>query len=271
MSETVFMVMPFGDEIALSAYRHSTRPIVESFGFRIQRADEIFSANPIFDDIVTAIEQSSIVVIDISNRNANCFYELGVAHTLKRNRTIMVTHDEYKEVPFDIAHFRILKYENTIEGKTRYENALKATLQSITSGLPDLYRGEFNVVIDIFRGLNNEDALYTMMGISKASRQIGPDTRLIVEGHNQDQHPGFSSSSTANSSQHIEPFVLRRYVEVVGDIYTLTAKGQAFVDYLGLKGYAVDRLNDDVFTSGYTSWWDKQKKKSGKLKQPNDR
>jgi hypothetical protein len=83
MSETVFMVMPFGDEIALSAYRHSTRPIVESFGFRIQRADEIFSANPIFDDIVTAIEQSSIVVIDISNRNANCCYELGVAHTLK--------------------------------------------------------------------------------------------------------------------------------------------------------------------------------------------
>jgi hypothetical protein len=269
MSETVFMVMPFGDEIALSAYRHSTRPIVESFGFRIQRADEIFSANPIFDDIVTAIEQSTIVIVDISNRNSNCFYELGVAHTLKRNRTIIVTHDEYKEVPFDIAHFRILKYENTIEGKTKYENALKKTLRSITSGLPDLYRGEFNVVIDIFRGLNDEYPLYTMMGISKASRQIGPDSKLQVEGHYKDQHPG--CSSTANSSQLLEPFVLRRYVEVVGDIYTLTAKGQAFVDYLGLKGYAVDRLNDDVFTSGYISWWDKQKKKSGKLKQPNGR
>jgi energy-coupling factor transporter ATP-binding protein EcfA2 len=99
MSETVFMVMPFGDEISMSAYRHSTKPIVKSFGFRIQRADEIFSANPIFDDIVTAIEQSSIVIVDISNKNANCFYELGVAHTLKRNRTIMITHDEYTEVP----------------------------------------------------------------------------------------------------------------------------------------------------------------------------
>jgi len=266
MSDTVFMVMPFGDEIALSAYRHSTKPIVESFGFSIQRADEIFSTNPIFDDIVTAIEQSSIVIVDISNRNANCFYELGVAHTLKRNRTIMITHDEYDETPFDIAHFRILKYENTIEGKTRYEETLNRTLQSITSGLPQLYRGEFDAVIDIFRGLDEEHALYTIMAIPKVSKSIGPKSDIEVEGHFKDQRPVMAGTY---GSGHIEPFVLRRYVEVVGDIYTLTAKGQAFVDYLGSKGYVVDRLNTEVFTPGFVSRWDKMKKGSGKPEQSN--
>lgn len=258
------MVMPFRDEIAVSAYRHSTKPIIESYGFRIQRADEIFSANPIFDDIVTAIEQSSIVIIDISNRNANCFYELGVAHTLKRNRTIMITHDEYHEVPFDISHFRILKYENTIEGKTHYEETLKKTLQSITSGLPELYRGEFDAIIDIFRGLDDEYALFTIMGISKANQPIGPNDGVKVEGHFKNEKPICCAGASASS--YIQPFVLRRYVEVIGDIYTLTAKGQAFVDYLSSQGYVIDCLNQDVFTLGHVSWWDQMKDKSVKLK-----
>ena len=175
------MVMPFGDEVALSAYQHSTKPIRESFSFRIQRADEIFSANPIFDDIITAVEQSAIVIVDISGRNANCFYELGVAHILKRNRTIMITHDAYNEVPFDIAHFRILKYENTIAGKAKYEDDLKRTIQSITSGLPELYSGEFDAVLDVLDGLDEHAALCAIMSIPKASSAIGPKTLLHIK------------------------------------------------------------------------------------------
>jgi len=267
MSDAVFMVMPFDDKIAMSVYRHSTKPIVESFGFRIQRADEIFSANPIFDDIVTAIEQSSIVIVDISGRNANCFYELGVTHTLKRNRTIMITHDDYDNVPFDIAHFRILKYENSIEGKAKYEENLRKTLQSITSGLPELYRGEFDTVMDIYKGLEQNIDLYTIMALPKVSRPIGPDSPVEVEGHFKDQKPQMGATS---GSAFLEPFRLRRYVEIAGDIYTLTAKGQAFVDYLSSKGYVVDHLNNDTFTPGYVSWWEQvKKKKTSKPKQSN--
>ena len=84
MKGSVFMVMPFSDDIAEKVYRLSTRPVVEAFGFRVLRADEIFSTNPVFNDIVAAIEQAAIVIVDISGRNPNCFYELGIAHTLKR-------------------------------------------------------------------------------------------------------------------------------------------------------------------------------------------
>ncbi|MCK9419820.1 MAG: hypothetical protein M0R70_10630 [Nitrospirae bacterium] len=258
MSDTVFMVIPFSDEVAMSAYQHSTKPTVESFGFRIQRADEIFSANPVFDDIITAVEQSSIVIVDISGRNANCFYELGVAHTLKRNRTIMITHDEYSDIPFDVAHFRILKYENTIEGKAKYEENLKKTLQSITSGLPELYRGEFDAVIDIFEGLDEHAALCAIMAIPKVTRPIEPKNQIYIEGHFKAMFPIMSSSP---GRIFLEPFRLRRYVEIVGDIYTLSAKGQAFSDYLASKGYVVDRLNDDIFTPGHVSWWERMKKK----------
>ena len=250
MSDTVFMVMPFSDEIAESAYKHSTKPIVESFNFKIYRADEIFSVNPIFDDIVTAIEQSSIVIVDISGKNANCCYELGISHTLKRNRTIMITHDRYDDVPFDIAHFRILNYENSIKGIALYQDNLMKTLKSITSGLPDLYRGEFDTTIDILEGLQEFHALYTLMGLSKISKPIGPDSDIIIEGHYKDKEP---MGATCSGRDHLNPFLRRKYVEIVGDIYTLTSKGQAFVDYLNYKGYKVDALNYEIFTEGYVS------------------
>ena len=49
MSGTVFMIMPFADAVANSVYVHSTKPVVESFGMCIQRADEIFTTNMIFE------------------------------------------------------------------------------------------------------------------------------------------------------------------------------------------------------------------------------
>ena len=72
--------------------------------------------------------------------------------------------------------------------------------------------------------------------------------------------------SSSLGSKFLEPFRLRQYVEIVGDIYTLSAKGQAFADYLSSKGYVVDRLNDDIFTPGYVSWWDQMKAKEKKQK-----
>jgi hypothetical protein len=48
MQDTVFMVMPFGGDVGETAYTHITKPVVESFGLKIIRADAIFSTNPVF-------------------------------------------------------------------------------------------------------------------------------------------------------------------------------------------------------------------------------
>jgi hypothetical protein len=252
MLDTVFMVMPFGDAVANSAYQHSTKPIVESLGYSIRRADEIFSTNPVFDDIVTAIEQCAVVVVDISGRNPNCFYELGMAHTLKRNRTIMITHDAYANAPFDVAHFRILRYENTIEGKSRYEEDLRRTLTSIISGLPELYRGEFQLVADVLQARDGPHSFYFLMTIPKATTPLCQGDGGRVEGHYRHERP---LAALGQVDEHLRPFAARKYVEIVGDRYSLTDKGQAFVDFLSSEGYVVDAFEDDVFTPNHVPFW----------------
>lgn len=69
----VFMVMPFSDEVANQNYEHCIKPICDTFNLEVRRADEIFSTSPIYNDIVKEIQDASIIIVDITNKNPNVF------------------------------------------------------------------------------------------------------------------------------------------------------------------------------------------------------
>ena len=142
-----FVIMPFDDEIANSVYEHCTIPICKEFNLHVERADEIFTPNPILDDIRFAIEKSTVIIADISGNNPNVFYELGMSHMLKRKQTIMITHDEFNGIPFDISHIRIIQYQNTILGKTIYEEHLRKTLGNILQDYKLIYKDEYELLL----------------------------------------------------------------------------------------------------------------------------
>jgi hypothetical protein len=256
MSETIFMVMPFGDAIADNAYRLITKPVVESMGLKILRADEIFSANPIFDDIVTAIEQAAIVIVDISGRNANCFYELGMAHTLKRSRTIMVTHDHYDETPFDIAHFRIIKYQDSIVGKQHFEENLKKTLKTILTGLSEILVDEFKLVSRILKTAGKTSELLGILGLAKSNRPIAAYENYFSEGS---YGPAFlpSASHGGHCLEHFRTTIDLGYVRFLDGNLVLTDSGKTFAQFLLSADYRIDRFCDQVFTENYTSVFEK--------------
>jgi hypothetical protein len=251
---TVFMVMPFSDSVADKAYRLSTKPVVEEFGLRAVRADEIFSANPVFDDIIAAIEQAALVIVDISGQNENCFYELGVAHTLKRSRTIMITHDPYQSNPFDIAHFRIIQYQDSFSGKDEYESKLRNTIKSITSGIPDIFADEFGFFLNVLKASGKEHEVWGVQAIALSARPFSPSELTWVEGtcpQTPEGAPGMSRSGQL--VEFLRPFCDTGYVVTIGDHLALTEKGRAFADYCSSLGYEVLRFNDQIFKSGYVS------------------
>lgn len=259
MSRIVFMVMPFSDEIADSVYIHSTRPVIQSLGFKIQRADEVFSTNVVFDDIVAAIEQSSLIIVDISGKNPNCFYELGMAHSLKRNRTVIITRDQFREVPFDVAHFRIIKYENSFAGKSAYEDSLRNTIISITSGLSGFYRDEFDTIIRIMSGGGLEFSIYTLLAISKSNVPLHVGRSIQVEGYHKD--PNLIGMAVSSSDDLLAPFLNQNYVKIIDDYFTLAEKGEAFTEYATSAGYIPTRLDEEIFIEGYVPILDRSSRK----------
>ena len=216
--KTAFVIMPFDDEIANNIYELSTKPICKEFDLEVQRADEIFTPNPILDDIVAAIEESTVIIVDISGKNPNVFYELGMSHMLKRTQTILITHEEYNGTPFDIAHFRIIKYENTISGKADYENQLKRTLEHLLRDYKIIYEDVFELMINVLMSEVDESSLYALMALTKAPKPLHKHETLHVEGHNKEPviSPGVRSVSLECISveSSVSNFIELGYAEI---------------------------------------------------------
>ena len=100
-----FVIMPFEDEFNI-IYEQLIKPGLKNF--KVKRADSIDSQQNILKDIIRGISDSDLVVADLTSKNPNVFYELGISHTLKKP-TILLTQS-IDDVPFDLKSYRMVKY-----------------------------------------------------------------------------------------------------------------------------------------------------------------
>lgn len=123
-----FVVMQFAEPYD-TFYREVIQNQAEAAGFEVVRMDERAGPGVIFQDMQREIEQSDIVIAEITPANPNVFYELGYAHALGKP-TILLARRE-AELPFDIRSFRVVFYNDTIGGKTEVERNLQRHLGAI--------------------------------------------------------------------------------------------------------------------------------------------
>ena len=98
-------------------------------GLFSRRADEIWEAPGIIQDVVNLIDRARIVVCDCTNRNPNVFYEAGIAHTL--GREVIIITQSPQDVPFDLRHLRYCQYLNNEEGLRALTQTLQARMATI--------------------------------------------------------------------------------------------------------------------------------------------
>lgn len=107
-ADTCFVIMPFGgwfDEYYSSVYK----PAILAAGLEPHRADDLYRPSSIVNDIWAYTKESKVVLADLSGKNANVFYELGLAHALAKP-VILVT-DLMSDIPFDLRALRVIEYE----------------------------------------------------------------------------------------------------------------------------------------------------------------
>jgi hypothetical protein len=109
---TVAVMMPFSPEFN-QVYNH-IRTSVAAKNLLCRRADDIWQNESIVQDIVDLILSSSAVVVDCTGRNANVFYEMGIAHTV--GKPVIPIVQDRRDIPFDISHLRHIRYHPNREG-----------------------------------------------------------------------------------------------------------------------------------------------------------
>jgi hypothetical protein len=125
-----FIVMPFGVESLGIVYEDFVKPtLADRCKLRPERGDDMFGSNVVMDDIRKSIRRAQLIIADLTGRNANVFYEVGIAHAL--NKQVLLMTQSIDDVPFDLRHLRALVYEYSPRGCKKLEKDLYDNVQNM--------------------------------------------------------------------------------------------------------------------------------------------
>lgn len=132
--KTCFVIMPIADMHGYESrhfdrvYSHIIKPACANAGYAPIRADEVSSSNLIVLDILRRIVECDIAICDLSGRNPNVMYELGLRQAFNK-KTVLIKDDKTIS-PFDVQAFRYCEYDTNL----RIDNACN-NISSITKAL----------------------------------------------------------------------------------------------------------------------------------------
>jgi hypothetical protein len=109
--DACFVMMPFADPIG-GYYDSIYRPAIEKAKLKADRADsDIYGTGKIVDQIWKGITSARVLLAELTNRNANVLYELGLAHALHKPVVLVCSKANEGDVPFDLRHVRVIYYD----------------------------------------------------------------------------------------------------------------------------------------------------------------
>lgn len=108
-TDSCFVMMPFASPLG-EYYKQIYEPAIKKAGLKAVRADQdIFGTGKIIDQIWTGINSAKVLIAELTKRNPNVYYELGLAHALKKPVVLVSSNEE--DVPFDLQHIRVIYYD----------------------------------------------------------------------------------------------------------------------------------------------------------------
>src|SRR5262245_42169646 len=121
----VFMAMPFA---ITEVYDDIIKPLLEIEKCEIKRADEPIIQGHIVRDIMQYLYQADLVIADLTGLNPNVFYELAIAHALRKPH-FLITQDDPNNLPFDLKSYRVLQYSYHHKQVDELKSGLRQTIQ----------------------------------------------------------------------------------------------------------------------------------------------
>ncbi|HDL7732307.1 hypothetical protein [Yersinia enterocolitica] len=185
---TCFVIMPIADSQGYESnhfnrvYKHLIAPACTQAGFEPIRADEVSSSNMIVVDILKKIVESDLAICDLSSRNPNVLYELGLRQAF--NKKTVLIKDNLTISPFDVSAFRYSEYNSTLRidhVQNEVSNLAKAIRSTVDS------ENDINSIVQLLQiepakigdktELSTSDTIIIKM-INDLSAKINGDTSI---------------------------------------------------------------------------------------------
>ena len=130
-----FVIMPISktksctkDEWA-GIFEHMIKPTIRGskLGFDCEQAKP--RTGSFIRDILEGLNRADVVIADLTDKNPNVCYELGIRHTLK-NRTILIAQD-IKHVPSDLRSYWVVTYKKDLTGANEFKKKIREILREM--------------------------------------------------------------------------------------------------------------------------------------------
>jgi len=104
----VFVLMPFTRPWSDHVWTELFRPVFAERGFKCQRADE-WTQPEIMEDVWQGICSAETVLVDLTGRNPNVLYELGLLHSFRKDFVLVVQN--IADIPPPLSRYRAIVYD----------------------------------------------------------------------------------------------------------------------------------------------------------------
>lgn len=139
---TCFVMMPFKEPFDMY-YQSIFRPAIKAADLDPVLASDLFRPSAIVADLWQMVQDSKVLLAELTTKNANVFYELGLAHAI--GKPVVLVSETMDDVPFDLQQLRVLLYDKDDPAwgdklAKGIKTALKETLASPIEAVPGIFR-----------------------------------------------------------------------------------------------------------------------------------
>lgn len=138
-----FVIMPISEQNGYEkdhfqlVYEDIIKPAIESVGMIPVRADETKGTNLIQLDILQKVIKLPMAICDISAKNPNVFYELGIRQAF--DMPTVIIKDTNTDAPFDISALRYCDYSTAMKHRE-----VKSAVSRLADMLKETYENRNN-------------------------------------------------------------------------------------------------------------------------------
>lgn len=114
MTKKIFFVSPIGAEGSQArqtsdfVMKNIIEPVAVTAGYETLRSDIINTVNTIDQDIINQLQNSDLVIADVTGTNPNVMFELG--YRVAVDKPVIVMAQSVDDLPFDIQNIRVFTY-----------------------------------------------------------------------------------------------------------------------------------------------------------------
>ena len=139
---TSFVISPFGEPFD-TYFSHIIKPALEDCGMYAVRGDSLYRPTTIVDDIWQGIREAKLLIAELTDRNPNVFYELGLAHAI--SKPVILISKSIDDVPFDLRSIRVLVYDKDHPDwgnklRVSLTKAIQEVLENPLSAIPTTFK-----------------------------------------------------------------------------------------------------------------------------------